>query len=681
MDFKPNYLNNPDNIEKDILTSKTMFCKDQFGNLYELKAVDQNLNTFQAEWNDLNLASHDHPHQTTSASVQDDGGEDDLSSHTSLDSGNWVHSLQKSCSNFFHKYKRETIWLVGILCIILYFIYFTFAIIYDFQLAIALIACTGVVLFCIGYSFVDSLFGDKLDKMFCSPIDRAISNNWHIIKWFLYPAIAIFGVLYLGLVVIREMKQVQPISGIFIFMLIVYLTSKHPNQIIWRPVLWGFSLQFIFAVFVLRWQFGYIAVKFLADQINIFIEYGYDGAAVVFGDPALLLHPFAMMVRHSFASDRLPLKSNPGMSMLLYLGAVMAILYYLGITQKAAVKLGWVLQKTMNTTAIETLNTAANIFLDGMDTMLMLRHYIDKLTLSEFNCFLVGNHATVAGFVFALFVLFGAPPQHLLSAAVMSAPATIAICKLNYPETEESQTKNLEDIELPKGEDVNIFEAAANGCNMAAKVVCSVLACYIAMMALLAFLNATLEWLGGRVGYPQLSFELICSYVMWPIAYVIGVDAPECKEAAKLIGIKIFATEVLAYQELGKSVARGSLSPRNQALTTYAMCGFSSISTLAIAIGVWNAICPQRVKLMASFMLRVLVEANISCFMTACVAEILTAAGHAVTLTPVKYMNMVEIWVNDRLVFTCNVLKLDFDGDGMLDCLCLNALDCVNSAF
>ena len=42
-----------------------------------------------------------------------------------------------------------------------------------------------------------------------------------------------------------------------------------------------------------------------------------------------------------------------------------------------------------------------------MDTMLMLRNYLDKLTPSEFHCFLVGGHATVAGFVFGLFVLFG----------------------------------------------------------------------------------------------------------------------------------------------------------------------------------------------------------------------------------------------------------------------------------
>jgi len=59
-----------------------------------------------------------------------------------------------------------------------------------------------------------------------------------------------------------------------------------------------------------------------------------------------------------------------------------------------------------------------------------------------------------------------------------------------------------------------------------------------------------------------LVLQFMCSYIMWPIAIIIGIDANECREAAKLIGIKIFATELLAYQELGRSVDQGLLSVR-----------------------------------------------------------------------------------------------------------------------
>ena len=41
--------------------------------------------------------------------------------------------------------------------------------------------------------------------------------------------------------------------------------------------------------------------------------------------------------------------------------------------------------------------------------------------------------------------------QHLLTGAVMSAPAAVAIAKLNYPETQESVLKNDEDFDLGTG--------------------------------------------------------------------------------------------------------------------------------------------------------------------------------------------------------------------------------------
>ena len=48
-----------------------------------------------------------------------------------------------------------------------------------------------------------------------------------------------------------------------------------------------------------------------------------------------------------------------------------------------------------------------------LDTMLMLKKYLPLLTPSEFHCFLVGAHSTIAGFAFGLFVLFGVSPSYL----------------------------------------------------------------------------------------------------------------------------------------------------------------------------------------------------------------------------------------------------------------------------
>jgi pyrimidine nucleoside transport protein len=106
----------------------------------------------------------------------------------------------------------------------------------------------------------------------------------------------------------------------------------------------------LLAILVLRWEYGYIAVKFVSDEITKFLEYAYEGAASIFGDPWMIFHAFVFMA----------------MPLLIYVGAVMSILYYYGLTQLLAMKIAWLMQKTMHTTAIETLSVASNIFLNGV---------------------------------------------------------------------------------------------------------------------------------------------------------------------------------------------------------------------------------------------------------------------------------------------------------------------------
>ena len=61
---------------------------------------------------------------------------------------------------------------------------------------------------------------------------------------------------------------------------------------------------------------------------------------------------------------------------------------------------------------------------------------------------------------------------------------------------------------LRSSDDVNVFEAAANGAAVAGKTVATVGGCYIAFLSMLAFVNATLSYIGARVGHPELSFEV-----------------------------------------------------------------------------------------------------------------------------------------------------------------------------
>jgi len=546
------------------------------------------------------------PEYTTVMAGEESGSQ---YSSDSNESRTLVTQLQDVVFNFFSDYAWAIGKIITVALLISYTIYFIMAIRHSTTGGgLGLIVMTAFAIFCFIYSKIKKHFGDAIWNNCGSPLSDCWNKAWPVLRWILLPGTIIALILYLVFFVIKDLQQLQSVSGMVFFVGVLYLTSKHPNRILWRPVIVGFVLQFVFGILVLRWKPGYDGIKWLSDEIMTFINFALEGAAIVFGDPTMLFHPFVFVI----------------MPMLIYIGAVMSILYYLGVTQVIAGKAGWFMQIFLETTAIETLAVASNIFLNGMDTMLMLRHYLPKLTRSEFHCFLVGNHATVAGFAFATFVMFGAPPQYLISASVMSAPATIAVSKLAYPETEESVTKTQEDVKLEKGEETNVIEASANGATIAGATVVAVVVNYIGFLGLLGFINATLRWIGTNVGFedPGLSFEWICSYMFYPLSIMMGVSPGESREVAKLVGIKVFTSEMLAYQELGNSITNG-LSERGASIATYALCGFSSLSTLAIAVGVWNSVCPCKTAEMANQLPRVIINANISCFITACIAALM----------------------------------------------------------
>ena len=80
-------------------------------------------------------------------------------------------------------------------------------------------------------------------------------------------------------------------AGIIFYIIISIIVSDHPDKIKWRPVLWGFALQFIIALLVLRTTFGFVAFNYVGEQVATFLAFAADGAKFVFG--AELITTFA----------------------------------------------------------------------------------------------------------------------------------------------------------------------------------------------------------------------------------------------------------------------------------------------------------------------------------------------------------------------------------------------------
>lgn len=395
--------------------------------------------------------------------------------------------------------------------------------------------------------------------------------------------------------------------GLFIFVGIGYICSNNRKLIPWNTVLWGIALQLILGVLLLKSAIGLRTFQFLGSVAEEFLNFSDAGAKLVFGDG---------FEEHFIAFKILPT--------LIFFSAFISLLYHYNILPRLVAIMGLVMMKTMKTSGAESLSCAANIFVGQTEAPLTIKPYLSSLTKSELHSIMTGGFATIAGGVMAAYISFGIPAEHLLAASVMSAPAALAVSKVFYPETEKPQTQGKIDT-MPTSNYVNGIDAISTGTMEGLKLALNVGAMLIAFLGLLALVNALLAVVGNQIGISDLSLEWILSYLMFPVAWLMGIPWADCQTVAVLLGKKLIFNEFVAYLDLQQLISGDipAISERAKVIATYALCGFSNIGAIGIQIGGISAIAPERQSDMAQLSFRALAAGSIACFMTACVAGIL----------------------------------------------------------
>jgi len=284
------------------------------------------------------------------------------------------------------------------------------------------------------------------------------------------------------------------------------------------------------------------------------------------------------------------------------------------------------MMKTMGTSAVESLSSAANIFVGQTEAPLLIRPFVQDLTMSELHAVMTGGFATIAGGVLAAYIQFGISASHLISASVMAAPGALAISKLLYPETEKSKTAAGEQILFPQVEERNVVEAAASGASNAISLAANIVAMVLAFLSLVAFLNAILGWLGSMIDHPELSFDEICGYLFLPFSFIMGVPITDCISVSTLLGQKTFLNEFIAYSTLSDWInnrengGSPTIQIRSEVIATYALCGFANVSSIGIQLGGLTPLAPLRKCDIAALGTRAMIAGTLASFLTACIA-------------------------------------------------------------
>ena len=383
--------------------------------------------------------------------------------------------------------------------------------------------------------------------------------------------------------------------------MIAFLLSNNKRKIDWKTITIGISSQFVIAIAVLKVDFVRMIFEKIGQGFLAIVTYTNQGSRILFGELA-----DSSKYGEIFVFQVLPV--------IIFFSALTSVLYYYQIIQRIVSGLAWMLTKLLNISGQESLAVAGNIFLGQTEAPLLVKGYLDKMNRSEYFLLMTGGMATVAGSVLAAYIGFlgGDDPaqrievaKNLIIASVMAAPGAIVISKIMFPQTEKVD-KEIEISTEITG--TNLLSAITNGTRDGIKMAVNVGAMLLVFLALIALINGVFfqlakvfglnVWIEKNTIYDSFSLELVLGYLFAPLMWLIGVAREDITLMGQLLGVKLAASEFVAYIELASlkdiTSALHLTYQKSVIMATIMLCGFANFASIGIQIGGIGILAPGK---------------------------------------------------------------------------------------
>lgn len=409
------------------------------------------------------------------------------------------------------------------------------------------------------------------------------------------------------------MDRFTGILGMLTVMGLAYAFSANRQAIRYKTVAWGLGLQIGFAFLIMRWEYGRLFFEKLGAAANWLLDFAYYGTSFVFGDLGQRNSPRGFY----FAFQALPT--------IIFIAALFAVLYYLGIMQLVVKAAARVMTSLMGASGAESLNVAASIFMGQTEAPLTIRPFLPEATRSEMMTIMTSGMAHVSGGMMAAYIAYGIQAKHLLAAVIMTAPGTILLAKILVPETEKPLTAGrVETVQMER--DANILGAISRGTIDGLHLALNVAAMLISFIALIYLVDGCFAAVHnvlashGVAWFPS-SVEQIFGWIFSPIAWLVGIPWQDCPAIGNLLGLRMVTNELVAFQRLGPM--QSTLDPRSYTIATFALCGFANFSSIGIQIGGIGALAPNKRTDLAQLGLRALMAGTMANLMSASIIGIM----------------------------------------------------------
>ena len=419
------------------------------------------------------------------------------------------------------------------------------------------------------------------------------------------------------------MERFQGLFGIVLILGLSWLVSNNREKINYRLVASGIGLQVIIALLIFKVSLVQSFFSSLGKVMEKIEAFARQGAAFVYGG-VITQQPNGSV--GNYVGGGFVFAFNVTATIILVC-ALVAIFYHFGIMQRIVSAIARAMNYIMKVSGAEALSNVASAFVGQVEAQVMIRPYLQGMTMSELLASMSGSLACIAGGILVVYANMGAQAgidlaPKLITASIMAAPGALVISKIVFPETEESQTMAKVKLEV-KSNYKNVIDAISHGAGDGFKIAMNVIAMLIGFIAVIALLDYLLSSIGHLLHLPfDLPLNWIFGKIFYPVAWSMGIPSTDVGNAATLLGQKLTVNEFVAFKSLTDK-AVPILTDKGLLIVSIAICGFANFSSVGMQIGGIGELAPERRGDLAKLGLKALFCGTMASYLSATIAGLL----------------------------------------------------------
>ena len=370
------------------------------------------------------------------------------------------------------------------------------------------------------------------------------------------------------------MVFLQNILGLLVSVAVCFLLSWNRKSVPWKTIVKALIAEFVIAFIIVKIPLGAKALKALSDGITALLNCGADGLDFVFGD--LWSGDVYIFIIQSLGG-------------IIFVSALVAVLYYLGVIGFIVKWIGKAVGKLMGTTEVESFVAVANMFLGHTDSPILVAKYLPDLTESEIFVILVSGMGSMSASILIGYTSLGIKMEHLLVASALVPIGSILVSKIICPQTETPRL--ISGVKMDnKGNNGNVIDALSEGANTGMQMVIAIGASLVGFVGMVAVFDLFLGFIPGV----DITLSKIFGYVFAPFGWLLGFEGEEIMLAGKMLGDKLILNEFIAYGTLGELMKSGAMNDTSALIATISLAGFANLSSMGMCVGGIGVLCPEK---------------------------------------------------------------------------------------